>query len=292
MAENTLPMADLSLESEIGYIPETAQDEQADTEIDATESQSDSATASEQAQPSDESAEQQNAAESPQEALEAKSQEDAEAAPDEKGQEKPVEQSAQSAQSAQPSAEDQERIAANQERIRKWMADLADIETKLGRPDDAKDSYDPLEDGPKAMRVLLEGFNAMRARVAEMSRQSAQVHQQTEAEKYWTSYARENPEVGARARDLWQEAVNSASRDGLRGEALHAVATERWKTRVQAIKAQTKAKAPAKAPAKPVTQNGARITPTPAPTRPPARRSLSIEDRIDAGEYGNLSSII
>jgi len=152
-------------------------------------------------------------------------------------------------------------------------------ETDLFDPDQSKKLLKTLADVVKSQQDVIE--------------QSRSVAKAAEVENYWKSYAAKNPEIGDTARKMWDESIKKHTERGLTGEKLQAAATAEWEVRIELAKTTARAPKPdaPKAPQPKVTPGATRVTPQPTRTKPPytPRRA---EDKLAAGMYGDLTSII
>lgn len=201
----------------------------------------------------------------------------------------PAAPSAPPAAQAQPTAEqqqEQQRIALEQ---RQFAADMSEIQDKI-----AKGTYDPIDDGAKAIKAILGGFKAITDLQGTITQQ-VQAQQQTVAtENFWGDYGRTNPDIGAETgRKVFAEEVTRLSGKGFSGEALRGAATVAFENRIEHIKAAKKspAAAPITTPSKTVNKGAARITPAGTSGTVPPPKAKTIDEKLEAGEYGNIADI-
>lgn len=187
-----------------------------------------------------------------------------------------------SAKEAAPPADDK-TATDRQAAIQQFQADYGAFQKKL-----ADGNFDPIDDGTAAFKTLAKGLELLNEELGSVRQQHVQQQQQTSAQKFWGDFEAKHPHIGAKqGQQLFQAEVDTWAKRGFKGEALRAAATGAWERRIEAMKtAPAPAKAPIKAP--PVTKGAARVTPSGTGTTPPKPSNRSLDERIEAGEYGNL----
>lgn len=151
------------------------------------------------------------------------------------------------------------------------------------------DLFDP-DQSKKLLKTLASTIKSQQ----DVIEQSRAVTQAAQVEKYWADYAAQNPDVGATGRKLWDEAIAKHKQRGLTGPSLQAAAEAEWEIRVEQAKGAAKARAAKVEPVKPqpkVTPGAARVTPQATRTKPPYTPKTA-EEKLMAGQYGDLTRLI
>lgn len=184
----------------------------------------------------------------------------------------------------------QAQIAAAQA-YQQFRTNLTAAREKLADP--AK--FDAIDDAPAVLKTLADGLDLLDKGLTDLHREQATVKQEQAAAAFWGDFASKNPTVGAdRARQLWDAEVKRYAQRGLSGEALAAAATGAWEAKMEVLKGAGKPAA-AKPSAPAINRGGARITPKAAgaaPVKPPKPRAATVDEKLEAGKYGNLAEIV
>ncbi len=178
--------------------------------------------------------------------------------------------------------QDDKATTDRQAAIQQFQTDYATLQKKI-----TDGTFDAIDDGAEAFKTLAKGLELLNNEIGAVRQQHAQQQQQTAAQRFWADFEAQHPHIGAKqGQELFQAEVNALSKRGFKGEALQAAATVAWERRIEGMKAAPPAtKTPIKSP--PVSKGGARVTPS-ASTTPPKPKPRSIDDAIEAGEYGSL----
>lgn len=172
--------------------------------------------------------------------------------------------------------------------VHKFNADLAAHDARTSAEGY---EYDPYVDGKEAARLQREHIRLTATKVAQLEQVQQAAAQQTEWQKFWTDYGRQNPAIGNRGEAMFQDELKKAQKLYANPEAAHAVAEQRFADRVKLVNAKAAAAAAAKNPPapgtkgrKPVTAGGARVMPVGAPAaRPPVSQDPADEFAAKAG---------
>lgn len=186
---------------------------------------------------------------------------------------------------AQAAIEQQTRHQTAEQQLAQFVAELE----KQGV------EYDPFTHGPKFMKLMMDYAKALKEQVQAAEQRAAKAEGISQVESFWQGWARENPTVGTRGRTMFDEELSKAVKTYGKGEAAHAVATEKWKARIELVKAKARTATPTASSARPVktppvTKGGAQLTPQ-SKHRVPKPAAKSIDDKLDAGDYGNLADV-
>lgn len=226
---------------------------------------------------------------------------------EEKDKKKPAAAPAPEKKEPDPKEVERQQQAAQQHQQR--VTDFRTSYQKLKSVVDKKE-YEPYEHGAEATSLLLEGLALIDHELGTV-RQFAQQQQETrKTEDFWDGWGRENAEIGAKVgREIFTEEFQKAAAEfpDASEESLQIAATREFNRRLRVRKGQLAAKgnAPARsatggtpnAPARtvrkpPVTKGGSTVMPPPSASRVPNAVPKSIDDKLDAGIYGDLSSIV
>jgi hypothetical protein len=182
-----------------------------------------------------------------------------------------------------PPAEPTPEQKQARERFDAWSAERQRIETLLADPD----KFDPVEDAPKALKVMLDGQKYLENALENALNQLDSQRRAVEVDQSWQKWGKDHPEVGAdKGRSILAEEYSrlSAKYPSARPDQLHAAAIDALDNRVALLKAQARKPAAPAAPKKPAP---GRIVPAAAKTPPP--RKLSAEEKLlrDLGPVTN-----
>ncbi len=210
--------------------------------------------------------------------------------------------------------------SARAERIGKFQTAFHELKDLLK---EGSDAFDPIDHGAKAMKTMMEGLELLSGELAQVQQFTNEIQTTRRNEEQWNAIAKQPEHVGIGAeklKSIYADEYRKASDEfpDADQKTINALATRAWKGRVKTIAGQIKARAgktgttTATTPAKPATPNpkagitgsapvrrqppvtkgGASVTPAPSPQRVPRKEPKTVDEKLDAGMYGDLSKII
>ncbi len=201
---------------------------------------------------------------------------------------------------------EQERQRKDAEDEAKLLEDWGGIDKKMTANE--TDDLDVIDDTPQTLRTMHKMIKLQQKKITTLEAGEQSKNASKANDQFWTTWAENNPEVGADGRTWFDDEYTKAKKRYNNDlNAARVAATERFNIRVEQAKAagdtdqteekETTTPAPtARAANNPSNQqaprpDAGRIVPRTTTNRIPAK-PMSSDDKLEQGVYGNLAKIV